>query len=213
MLVLSSSPWTLVCHHGSSCQGQCRISIILFQYDEISFSIRCLNALDLPRLQKWWEKAEARLKRWFFTEWTLITKCFRLFSGEAQVQLNCTKSAKPLTHWTVNQLSANSCSEWWRQGVFWNEIAAHFLCFKLIVHACQTPKYICLFHIKVLVICWQQHRDNYGHVLCKCLFHGNWTLQYHEQRQKLVCVLNWISVKWPCLTLCHFWWNAMICLC
>ena len=35
--------------------------------------------------------------------------------------------------------------------------------YKLIVHACQ--KYICLFHIKVLVICWQQHRDNYGHVL------------------------------------------------
>ena len=131
-------------------------------------------------------------------------------SGEAQVQLNCTKSAKPLTHWTVNQLSANSCSEWWRQGVFWNEIAAHFLCFKLIVHACQ--KYICLFHIKVLLICWQQHRHNYGHVLCQCLFHGNWTLQYHRGKHYFV---SFIEFRWnsPIYTLCHFWWNAMICFC
>ena len=39
------------------------------------------------------------------------------------------------------------------------------------------------------VICWQQHRDNYEHVICICLFHGNWTVQYHEQRQRLVCAL------------------------
>ena len=84
-------------------------------------------------------------------------------AGGAQVQLNCTRSAKPSTPWTVSQWSANSCSELWRQCVFGNEIAAYCLYIKLIVHACQ--KYICLFHIKVLVICWQQHRDKYGHVL------------------------------------------------
>ena len=100
MLVLSSSPWTLVCHHGSSCQGQCRISIILFQYDEISFSIRCLNALDLPRLQKWWEKAEARLKRWFFTEWTLITKCFRPFA-ECVKNLSWDKTTKTISRMCI----------------------------------------------------------------------------------------------------------------
>ena len=50
-------------------------------------------------------------------------------------------------------------------------------------------KYMCLLHIEVLVICWQQHRDNYEHVICICLFHGNWTVQYHEQRQRLVCAL------------------------
>ena len=43
--------------------------------------------------------------------------------------------------------------------------------FKLTVHV--SEEYMCLLHIEVLVICWQQHRDNYEHVICICLFHGN----------------------------------------
>ena len=31
--------------------------------------------------------------------------------------------------------------------------------------------------------------SNKDHVICICLFHGNWTVQYHEQRQRLVCAL------------------------
>ena len=37
---------------------------------------------------------------------------------------------------------------------------------------------------------WRTLRQNYkDHVICICLFHGNWTVQYHEQRQRLVCAL------------------------
>ena len=105
-------------------------------------------------------------------------------AGGAQVQLNCTKSAKLSMNWTANQWSANSCSEQWKR-CFSKRICSLNLYFKLTVHV--SEKYMCLLHIEVLVICWQQHRDNYEHVICICLFHGNWTVQYHEQRQRLVC--------------------------